>query len=54
MYRDEVGTVLRLGDLKDEDGNRNNKERGGGGGWYNNDAVNGKKSNKEGQEEVGD
>ena len=26
MYRDEVGRVLRMGDLKDEDGHSNNKE----------------------------
>ena len=30
MYRDEVGRVLRLGDLEDEDGNSDNNERGEG------------------------
>ena len=28
MYRDEVGRVLRLGDLEDEDGDSNNNEGG--------------------------
>ena len=31
MYRDEVGRVLRLGDLEDEDSDIDNKEGGGGG-----------------------
>ena len=28
MYRDEVGRVLRLGDLEDEDGDSDNNEGG--------------------------
>ena len=53
MYREDVGRVLRLGYLEDEDGDSDNNERGGGEGWYNDDAVNGEKCNEEGQEEVG-
>ena len=30
MYRDEVGRLLRLGDLEDGDGESNNNERGRG------------------------
>ena len=53
MYRDEVERVLRLGDLEDEDGQQRQQQMGEGEGWYNNDAVNGKKCEEEGQEEVG-
>ena len=50
MYRDEVERVLRLGDLEDEDGRQRQQQRGEGNGWYNDDAVDGKKCDKEGQE----
>ena len=53
MYRDEVERVLRLGDLENEDGRQRQQQRGEGEGWYNDDAVDGKKYDKEGQEEVG-
>ena len=52
MYRDKVERVLRLGDLEDEDRRQLQQQSGGGEGWYNDDAVNGKKYDKEGQEEV--
>ena len=32
VYRDEVGRVLKIGDLEDEDGNSDNNKEGGGGG----------------------
>ena len=53
MYRDEVERVLRLDYLEDEDGQQRQQQMGEGEGWYNNDAVNGKKCEEEGQEEVG-
>ena len=53
MYREDVGRVLRLGYLEDEDDESDNNEGGGGEGGHNNDAVNGKKCDKEGREEVG-
>ena len=53
MYRDEVERVLRLGDFEDEDGRQQQQQRGEGEGWYNDDAIGGKKCDKEGQEEVG-
>ena len=53
MYRDEVERVLRLGDLEDEDRRQRQQQRGEGEGCYNDDAVDGKKCDEEGQEEVG-
>ena len=53
MYRDEVERVLRLGDLDDEDGRQRQQQKGEVEGWYNNDAVDGKKCDKEGQKAVG-
>ena len=52
MYKDEVGGVLSLGDLEDEDGNGDKNEQGGEG-RYNNGAVNGEKCDKNRQKEVG-
>ena len=53
MYRDEVERVLRLGDLEYEYKRQRQQQMGEGEGWYNIDAVNGKKCEEEGQEEVG-
>ena len=53
MYRDEVESVLGLGDPEDEDGRQRQQQRGEGEGWYNDNAVNSKKCDEEGQGEVG-
>ena len=49
-----MGRVLRLGNLKYEDGDSDNNKGGGGEGWYNNDSVNGEKCDVDGREEVSD
>ena len=47
------GEGLRLGNLEDEDGNRDNNEGREGEGWYNDNVIDGKKCDEEGKEHVG-